>query len=783
MVQALEREKTMQDRVLTMKPTARVERLRQKYLDTKDRVVIDIFRIKTCSMKETEGEPKAIREAKAFAATVREMPINIYPDELFVGWLFSEPHASPLAGGIAAILEGELDTLSTRQMSPCLISDEDKKELREELIPYWKAHRDCYPYGMSHWTAGYEKVLKKGILGIKRDAEERLARLDLTRAEDAGKLPFLEGVILALEAAAEIGERFAARVRELAEKEEGGERKAELLKIAEVCDWVPANPARTFYGALQSVWFTHILHAWDNGHSHGMGPGRPDQWLYPYYERDIEEGRITKESAQELIDCWFMRFSQYFPVWPLVGERRVAPHTPGNHISVGGLKPDGTDGTNDLSYMFIEAMMHVPGMVEPTLSLYVHSRTPENLLIKACQLTALGGGCPMFINHDLRIESVLSRNEVMAGPPIALELARTCSGIGCHETVLPDLEVGFGGMGANLAVALELVLTNGAGRSDNTKTGIETGDPREFTSFEEVREAFQKQLAWQIRNGAIASHMREMGLPVAVFTSALTEDCIERGLSKHEGGARYTAYAISMGGPVDAGNSLAALKKLVFDEKKITMDQLCQALDENFESYDDIRKMCLDAPKLGNDDDYVDEQVAWVIHLVAEEGKKYRTTHGGGFFPTQVPSASYISLGEAVGALPSGRLAGAPLAPAMSPTQGSDVNGPTAVLKSVGKINNAEVSLGQTLNMRLDTAVFEKEDGFKRLADLIRVFVDQKVDHVQINVVSSDTLRAAQNEPDKYKELTVKVAGFTARFVEVHRELQDSIIARTEHGL
>ena len=552
MAQVLEREKNLLGKVLTIQPTARVERLRHKYLDTPNKAVIDIFRIKTRSMKETEGEPRAIREAKAFAATVRGMPINIYPDDLFVGWLFSEPHACPLAGATAAMLEGELDTLSTREMSPCLISDEDKRELREELIPHWKAHHDHYPYGMSHWTAGYEKVLEKGILGVKGDVEERLARLDLTRAEDVRKLPFLEGVIVALEAAAEIGERFAARVRELAEKEEDGRRKAELLKMAEVCDWVPANPARTFCEALQSVWFTHILHAWDNGHSHGMGPGRADQYLYPYYERDMADGRMTKEAAQELVDCWFMRYSQYYPVWPLVGERRVAPHSPGQHISVGGLKPDGTDGANELSYMFIEAMMHAPGMLEPTLSLYVHSRTPEDLLIKACQLASLGGGYPMFINHDLRIESVLARIEVMDGPPIALELARTCCGIGCHETVIPNMEVGFGGMGANLAVVLELVMTNGVGRPGK-ETGapsrrhipfgrveqifekLETGDPRQFKSFEEVREAFRQQVARMVRNGATVSHLSEMRLPPTVFTSALTEDCIERGMFRHEG--------------------------------------------------------------------------------------------------------------------------------------------------------------------------------------------------------------------------------------------------------
>ena len=546
-----------------------------------------------------------------------------------------------------------------------------------------------------------------------------------------------------------------------------------------------AHPARTFYEAIQSVWFVHILHALDDERCAGMGPGRPDQYLYPYYERDIEKGRITKEEAQELIDCWFMRYSQYYMIWrsDAGAYGTVTPHTPGHHIEVGGLKPDGTDGANELSYMFIEAMMHTPGMTEPTLSLAVHSKTPEDLLIKACQLTSLGGGYPMFINHDLMVESLLARNEIMDGPPITLELARKGCGIGCHERVIPDMESGFSFTPLILSVVLELVLTNGVRRSDNEKTGLETGDPRQFKSFEEVREAYHKQMAWLLRNGIIASHISEMALQPKAFNSALVEDCIEKGISKEEGGARYNVHAVQTWGRIDTGNSLAAIKKLVFEEKKITMEQLCQALDHNFEGYEDIRKMCLEAPKFGNDDDYVDEQVAWVTHLVNEEAKKYKSTYGGCTVVAEVPSAGYIPVGKVVGALPSGRLAGEPLCEATTPTVGSDVNGPTAVIKSVGKVNNAEISQGATLNLRLDPAVFEKEDGFKRLADLIRVFVDQKVEHVQINVVSSDTLRAAQREPDKYKDLTVKVAGYNARFVELHEDLQDSIIARTEHGL
>jgi formate C-acetyltransferase len=389
----------------------------------------------------------------------------------------------------------------------------------------------------------------------------------------------------------------------------------------------------------------------------------------------------------------------------------------------------------------------------------------------------------MFINQDLRIESLLARNEIMDGPPIPLALARKGTGAGCHELVIPDMESGFSFTPLLLAGAVELALTNGKSRTYGRQIGIETGDPREFKSFDEVREAFSKQVASLLRKGIIDSHMSERALVPKAFNSALVEDCIEKGISKEEGGARYNVSGVQTWGRIDAGNSLAAVKKLIFDDKKITMDQLCQALDKNFDGYDDIRKMCTQAPKFGNDDDFVDEQVAWVTHIVNEEAKRYKSTYGGCKVVTEVPSASYLAYGKIVGALPSGRLAGEPLCEAGTPTAGSALNGPTAILKSVGKVNNAEVNQGSTLNMRLDPAVFETDNGFKRLADLIRVFVDQKVDHVQINVVSSDTLVAAQKTPEQYKDLTVKVAGYNARFVELHKELQDTIIARTEHGL
>ena len=784
MLQALNRERTLRDQFVTLQPTPRVERLRQTYLNAKDRIVLDIIRSKTRVMKETIGQPMVIRQARAFAAAVREMPINIYPDEPFVGWLFCEPRGSNLVWWQALMIEQELDTIGTREVNPFLISDEDKAELRTEIIPYWKEHRDG---GMTlpHWTAGYEKVLKIGLVGVKKQAEERITRLDLTDPDDFRKQAFLEAVVMALDAALEIGVRFAAKARELAAQEEDPEREAELLRIAEICDRVPAHPARTFHEAIQSVWFIHILHALDDEMATGMGPGRADQYLYPFYKEDTENGRLTKEQAQELIDCWFMRYSQYYAVWSQFAGSygTYTPHTPGHHLDVGGQKPDGTDGANGLSYMFLEAMMHTPGMTEPTLGLLVHSKTPDDLLIKACKLTAMGGGYPMFINQDHRIECLLARNEIMDGPPIPLSLARQGTGAGCHELVIPDMESGFSFDMIPLASAVQLTLNSGASRRDGTPVGPKTGDPRKFKSFDEVKDAYKKQVVSMVRRALIASHGNEGRLAPKPFNSALVEDCIEKGIPKEHGGARYNVSGVQTFGRIDAANSLAAIKKLVFDDRKISMDQLCSAVEANFEGHEEIRKMCLEAPKYGNDDDDADEMVAWVSRVVNEEAKKYHSTYGGCKVVTEVPSAGYLSAGVQLGALPSGRQAGEPLGEAASPTLGSAVNGPTSILMSAGKVNHADLNMGTTLNMRLDPTLLGTDDGIKRMADLIRVFVDQRVDHMQINVVHTETLRAAQREPEQYPDLTVKVAGYNARFVDLHKDLQETIIARTEHQL
>ncbi len=800
---------------LTAAPTARVERLRASYLSLRATASIDRARIETRVMKETEGEPMVTRRAKALSAIVREMPIDIYADELLVCYPHAGPqvlHVGPGPGVERNLKRGGSTSLYTEAGldKPDLmsLSDEEQTEMLEELIPYWKGEGkwentmrgrnyqqvppelkerlfvepEAYPpnptmtpllvngHHYGHNIVSYEKVLDKGFLGIKKDAEERLTRIDVTDPEDLAKVPFLEGVAMTMQAIAEFGLRYAARARELAGTEPDSGRKAELLEIAEVCDWVPANPARTFREALQSTYFAWLLTLWETNYTGAQSVGRVDQYLYPYYADDIKEGRTTQEEVQELIDCYLIKLNHTHNITAL---------------TVGGVKADGKDATNALSYILIEGMMHTR-LRHPSFSVQVHNKMPDKFLIKSCELCALGAGHPQFINNDVSILQALARGS-KGGPTITLEDARNGSPIGCSEVGVPGKDSGYLFFDQpNLALVLELVLNNGVRRSDGHKIGIETGDPRQFESFEEMQRAYRKQLAWMRENIQIAGTINEQSiidLAPTLLESALIDDCIENGICREEGGAHYN---FNIGGAElgssDTGDSLTAIKKLVFEDKSITMGQLCDALDSNFEGYEELHQMLVKAPKFGNDDDVPDEQVAWVLHEWIAEFTKLKNLRGGSGCPGASPMSAYVPAGRIVGALPSGRPAGKPLADAISPSNGKDTEGPTAVLNSVGKLDNVEILAGMTLNMRLDPAIFA-DGNVERLAALVRTFIDQKIYHMQVNVVSAETLESAQANPDEYQDLTVKVAGYSAFFTQLGKSLQDTIIDRTIHGL
>lgn len=457
----------------------------------------------------------------------------------------------------------------------------------------------------------------------------------------------------------------------------------------------------------------------------------------------------------------------------------------GSHISVGGYRPDGRDGTNDISYMLIESMKHVR-LVEPFFSVLIHPKTPERLLIRAAELSALCTGHPVYINADTLTTMMLARG-TKGGPSITLPLARKATPVGCYEPVIPGKDSGYMFSGFfNMAAVMELVLTNGYSRFYKQQIGLETGDPRTFTTFEQFKEAYHKQLAHMAKNFSDASNVGEGvyadKLPTP-FESSVIEGCIEQGKSREDGGAIFNFKQIVGAGSTDAGDSLTAVKKLVFDEKKITMNELCDALENNFEGYEEIQRQLLNAAKFGNDDDDADENVAWVSHIFAEEVGKQPNTRGGYAIPLGAPLQYYMFGGWVVGALPSGRSAWQALSDAWSPSAGCDTNGPTAVLASMGKVDTAELTGGVTLNLRFDPGIFESKDGIRRFTSFIRSFIDQGIFQVQFNMVSADTLRAAQKDPDSYRDLIVKVAGYSAYYTRLAKPLQEGLIARTEHRM
>jgi formate C-acetyltransferase len=767
--------------LFSIRPTSRVNRLREACLSIQPSHSLERARIEAKVMRATEGEPVITRRAKVLAAALREMPIAIYPDELIVGQTGVSPYSSNVVPGLFHPTEEERSGGSgyiDRSGNGGLSAD-DLKELNEDLTPYWKQQGRVGRIAGSHYghnIHGMHKVVLKGFLGIKKEAEDRLARLDLTNPDDIKKIPFLKGVVTVMESAVEYGQRYAALAREMAAKEKDAARKSELLKLAEVCDRVPAHPARTFYEALQSYHFAWLMLSLELYHDIAFALGRMDQYLYPYYEKDIKDGRISREEAQELLDCYIIKLNHS-------GSKM---RTISGSIGIGGYKTDGNDATNDLSYMFIESMLHVR-LADPWFAVHIHSKTPNELLIRSTQLCSLGTGHPQFLNSDVGVAQMLARGN-LGGAPVSLEDARMASNVGCLELVVPGKDSGYLYIAMhNLALALELALNNGRSRIDGRKIGAETGDPRKFTTVEDVQEAFRKQVEFMRINTQISGIEWEkilIDMCPTVYESAIIDDCIEKGLCREEGGARYNNNTGGTEvGSSDAADSLAAIKKLVFDEKKITITQLCDALDHNFQGFDAIRRMCLAAPKFGNDIDLVDEQKAWVEHQWASEFVKLTNLRGGHGCPGGSSETSYIPMGKIVGALPSGRLAGEPLAPAASPCAGKDTSGVTSVLKSMGKVDGTEILAGLSLTCRLDPGVFNGEDGYQRLADLLRVFVDQKVFHLQINVVDSETLKDAQKKPENYKDLMVKVAGHNAYFTSLTKELQNSIIARTEHGL
>lgn len=781
--------------------TWRVQKAKERVLATKPSIDLENAGILTESFMKTEGEPMVVRKAKGFRERCQRKTVFIWDDELIVGCAGSKIRAGILCPDVCwPVLDNELDTISTRPQDPFLITEEDKKVFKDFIKPYWKGRsfQEAWQARMSEdvrqlmdaavinadlrairgpgeLTAGYQWLITNGISGIRKRIEEKLASLDATTPEGYDKAIYLNALLIVCDGIVTLAKRYAQLAERMAGEEKDPRRKAELEKIAKICQWVPDNPPRTFEEALQAFYLYHICILMEQN-APSYNPGRMDQYLYPYYQKDIEEGILTREEAQELLECLWVKLSESC----LFQDERTAKYAAGymmfQNTCCGGITESGQDAVNELSYIMLQATMDVK-LYQPSLSArYNKEKNPDSFLRKVADLVALGTGFPSIFNDEVGIKIMMNKG-------VPLEEAYNWNPCGCVETNLSGKLRNWTDFAhLNLGSAVEFALTNGVQRLTKSNLAPETGDPRKFETFEEFKAAVKTQLAYLVRKAVEANHVLEAIAgelrPVPVVSLSF-EECIENAKDYEWGGAKYNmGNAISWVGVADIVNSLGTVKKLIYEDRALSWDELLEALDNNFEGYEKIRQMCLSAPKYGNDIPEVDEIATEIIRFAAEEIGRYRGKHGR-MISGILPVTAHIPGGLVIGALPSGRKACMPLTDGVSPMQGTDVNGPTAILKSVSKINHALFGSGTLLNMKLDPSLLGNERGKRTLMNLLKGMCDLGVYHIQLNVVSPETLREAQKYPERHRNLLVRVAGYTAYFVELEKTVQDEIISRT----
>ena len=828
--------------VIAMKD--RIGRLKDNLYKKMPEIESSRAKLITESYKMTEGEPIVTRRAKAFLHILQNIPIIIRDEELIVGSTTLAPRGCQTYPEFSyEWLEAEFDTVATRKADPFYISEEAKKEIAE-ADKYWKGKTTSelataymapeairaidhnmftpgnYFYnGVGHVTVHYDWVLAVGFKGIAAKAKKALDALNFGDAEYARRSHFLNAVIMSCEAAIIYAKRYAALAREMAAKESNSRRKAELLRIADNCDNVPENGARDFWEACQSFWFVQqLLQIESSGHS--ISPGRFDQYMYPYYSKDIESGKITREFAQELIDCIWIKLNDLNKCRDAASAEGFAGYSLFQNLIVGGQNAEGVDVTNDLSFMCITASLHVQ-LPQPSLSIRVWNNSPHDLLIHAATLTRTGVGLPAYYNDEVIIPSLMSRG-------LTLEDAREYNIIGCVEPQKAGKTEGWHDAAFfNMCRPLELVFSDGMDKGE--LVGVHTGDVTKFKTFDEFYDAYKKQMNYAISllvnadNAIDVAHATLCPLP---FLSGMIEDCIGRGKSVQEGGAIYNFTGPQGFGIANMADSLYAIKTLVFDKKEVTLAEYKQALEDNYgkgldaekaqkvvaevvrelaaagrkiseteiaaavgslvkgsDQYDKLLEKIDAVPKYGNDIPEVDAFARDVEYTYAKPLETYKNPRGGMFQAGMYPVSANVPLGAQTGATPDGRLAGKPVADGVSPSAGKDVHGPTAAANSVARLDHYIASNGTLFNQKFHPSALSGRQGLENFVALIRSYFDQKGSHMQFNVVSRETLLDAQKYPEKYKHLVVRVAGYSAFFTTLSRSLQDDIINRTEQGM
>jgi pyruvate formate-lyase/glycerol dehydratase family glycyl radical enzyme len=783
----------------------RIQKLRRQSLDAVPTISLERAQLLTNFYKSGQALRLStpVARAMAFKYILESKKICVNEGELFVGERGPAPKATPTYPEICTHSLKDFDILNSREKVSFRISDDVRQAQEESIIPFWKGRsirdrifeevdlewRDAYNAGvftefMEQRAPGHtvldDKIYHKGFLDFKSDIADSIDGLDFYNDPDAWhKREELKAMSIAADALIAFAQRYSEKLQELAGDESDAVRKKELSEMAAICKKVPAYAPETFWEALQYYWFVHLgviteLNTWDS-----FNPGRLDQHLLPFYRRDLKNGTLTEERAHELLQSFWIKFNNQ-PAPPKVGVTAAESNTYTDFclINLGGLTAEGEDGVNEMTFMLLDIIEEMR-LLQPSSMVQISKKNPDRLIKSALKIIKTGYGQPSLFNTDAIIQEMIRQGKSITD-------ARTGGASGCVEAGIFGKEAYILTGYFNLTKVLEITLNNGVDPRTGKNIGIETGDPESFKTYAEFFEAYKQQLKHfidiKIKGNLIIERLWAEILP-APFMSLLIDDCIKNGKDYNNGGARYnTSYiqGVGMGSMTDA---LTAIKYHIYDQKTFDFESLLKALKNNFDGYDEIRNKLLNGtPKYGNDDDYADNQLKDIFEAYFELVDGRPNTKGGCHRVNLLPTTCHVYFGSVIGATPDGRYAGVPLSEGISPVQGMDRQGPTAVLKSAAKIDHIRTG-GTLLNQKFTPQFFEHEDGIEKVMHLIRAYFKMDGHHIQFNVVTAETLKDAQKHPEKYKDLIVRVAGYSDYFVDLGEDLQNEIIRRTEHML
>ncbi|MBP1926609.1 formate C-acetyltransferase [Sedimentibacter acidaminivorans] len=784
--------------------TERTKILRQESVTTQPSVSLERALLETEFYQKNYGNIEIpVLRALNFKNLMEKRKLYIGEHELIVGEKSEGPQVVPTFPELCAHTVEDMTVMDSRTYISFKVNDKDKEVQAEKIIPYWKGKstrdkilesmtpewKDCYAAGMftefmeqrapGH-TVADGKIYQKGFLDFKKEIEEEIDKLDFLNDKDAyDKKAQLEGMAISCDAIMIYGQRYAAYARELAEKEKNPQRKEELLWIADNCDVVPANKPETFAQALQMYWFVHIgttteLNTWD-----AFSPGKIDQYLHPFYKNEVADGSMNYDKARELLECFWIKFNNQ-PAPPKVGItlKESATYTDFANINTGGIDPiTGENGVNEVSYIILDTMDEMK-LLQPSSNVQVSEKNPDDFVKRAVEISRKGWGQPAFYNTEELIQELLNAGKT-------LEDARYGGSSGCVETGCHGREAYVLTGYLNVPKIFEITINNGFDHYTNKKIGLETGNPEDFKSYDELKEAFFKQLEYfinvKIEGNNVIEKIFEKYMP-STFMSVITNGCKESGKDYNAGGAKYNTRYIQVVGIGTITDCLAAIKYNVFEQNRFSMKEMLAAIDANFVGHEMTRNLVLNhTSKYGNDDDYADDIMLDVFTNVRDRIKGRKAVCGGIYQIDMLPTTCHVYFGSVMTASANGRLAHKPVTDGISPEKGADTNGPTAVIKSCAKMDHTSTG-GTLLNQKFAPSSIAGEEGLVNVSSLIRAYFNMKGHHIQFNVIDRDVLLDAQKNPDEYKDLIVRVAGYSDHFNNLEKALQDEIIDRTEQA-